>query len=492
MVFKIEPLQLPDPIKQPQVDFRPIGEIGDAVAAYRRRQQIADTLAGATDVNGGLDVDKAGAELARQGLLDEARPMLALAQQKAALAQTVAHQQATLGEETRHNRATEATATEALNKPHYVETSPDYLEGQPGGVMEIRPNGGASRFITPNSLTAQPQAAAPPPNPPPIALASDEFSKRFAGEPAPSPAAAASPGNSLIARIRAAKAVGATPDQLEQMLPAALQSTVHGLAAYDQDPAKLSARGASKTGGMAFRDQLIALTKEIHPEYGTEHYTTKQQTLNDFAKGPEGRTVRSVNNLVEHLDVAEELVHALNNGDNQVINEAKNKFRRIFGYEAPSNAAAVAPIVGGELNKVIAGANGGGIDERSQAAIAALGQQKSPGQALTDIQYIKRLMAGQAHGLQRQYEAGTHGSADFREKYLSPQTRAALDKLEGKTGAAPAIPKVTNAAEANTLIGQARDAIAQGAPRDAVLKRLLDAGVPPTAAAAATSATAGQ
>jgi hypothetical protein len=40
-------------------------------------------------------------------------------------------------------------------------------------------------------------------------------------------------------------------------------------------------------------------------------------------------------------------------------------------------------------------------------------------------------------------------------------------------------PKITNRDDANALIGEARDAIARGAPRDAVIKRLQERGVSP-------------
>lgn len=77
----------------------PLGQIGDAIAAGRRKQLIADTINGAIGPDGQLDFDRAGAALTRAGLFDEARPMLAPAQQKAAMGQTASHQAAQLGME---------------------------------------------------------------------------------------------------------------------------------------------------------------------------------------------------------------------------------------------------------------------------------------------------------------------------------------------------------------------------------------------------------
>lgn len=105
----ITPLQLPDAIRQPQIDWSPLSQLGDAFAANARRQKIAETLASNTGPGGALDIDRAGASLARLGLLDEARPFLALAQQKAHLAQSAAGQ----AEAARHNRAMEGIAQAA-------------------------------------------------------------------------------------------------------------------------------------------------------------------------------------------------------------------------------------------------------------------------------------------------------------------------------------------------------------------------------------------
>jgi len=105
----INDLQLPKWAPAPQVDFTPLGQIGDAIAANRRKQAIGEALAGATDQSGNIDVAKAGTSLAQLGLTDEAKPMLALAQQKAALAQSAAGQIETA----RHNKAIEGIQSQA-------------------------------------------------------------------------------------------------------------------------------------------------------------------------------------------------------------------------------------------------------------------------------------------------------------------------------------------------------------------------------------------
>ena len=82
---QIRPLDLPGMVNVGSPDFRPLGEIGDTLAAARRKAQIAEIMQGATGPNGQIDVERAGTLLAQIG--EDPRAMLALAQQKASMAQ---------------------------------------------------------------------------------------------------------------------------------------------------------------------------------------------------------------------------------------------------------------------------------------------------------------------------------------------------------------------------------------------------------------------
>jgi hypothetical protein len=117
-------IQIPGLINVPQLDFKPLNQIGQSIGAARRQQAIGDTVAAATGPDGKLDVEAAAGELAKMGLLDEARPMLALAQQKAALAQqaafhndTVDYQNRSLAQTGAHQAAVERLAREQYENP---------------------------------------------------------------------------------------------------------------------------------------------------------------------------------------------------------------------------------------------------------------------------------------------------------------------------------------------------------------------------------------
>jgi hypothetical protein len=87
----INPLQLPEPVRSPHIDFSALGKIGDAIAAHRRKSAIQDAITSATDDQGNVNYGKAGAALSKIGALEEGRSMLALAESKAQAARAQAN-----------------------------------------------------------------------------------------------------------------------------------------------------------------------------------------------------------------------------------------------------------------------------------------------------------------------------------------------------------------------------------------------------------------
>ena len=140
---QIRPLDLPNAIPATPIDFRPLSDIGNTVGEYRRKQQIADVLSQATDAQGNLNTEKAGALLAQIGATEEARPMLALAQQKAALAQHAGQAGASLAEQAQHNRAMEGLAREQFQAAQEGSKVPPGFTRTPEGGISFVPGGPA-------------------------------------------------------------------------------------------------------------------------------------------------------------------------------------------------------------------------------------------------------------------------------------------------------------------------------------------------------------
>lgn len=267
---------------------------------------------------------------------------------------------------------------------------------------------------------AAPQAAFSPANPTPSSRVAQGFQDVGAQ---PATASQVSPYNDAVLANQ----------------PAGVQTLIRGLAGYDLDPNSLSTRPNKM--GVSPRDEAIRLTKQYSPEYEQANFANRKRTEGSFNVGVEGRVTRAVGNLTEHLSTAEELAKALNNGDNQLYNSIKNKFGTLFGATAPTNAAIAAPIIGGEMTKVIAGASGGGVTERLENALNALGQAKTWPQLQEGLQTVRRLMVGQIHGLENQYIAGTYyGPEKGKERYrtrLTPGARKMLDAEEARVAAPP-------------------------------------------------------
>lgn len=141
--LELNPLQIPtnDP-RAAAIDFRPLGQIGEQIGAYRRGQEIRDTIAGVTDANGNIDLQRAGAALMKINAVDEARPLMELAIRKQQLAQSGgAHAEAA-----RHNQAMEGLAREQFQAAQKgSKTPPGFMEAPDGGIT-FRPGGPADPF----------------------------------------------------------------------------------------------------------------------------------------------------------------------------------------------------------------------------------------------------------------------------------------------------------------------------------------------------------
>jgi hypothetical protein len=156
-----------------------------------------------------------------------------------------------------------------------------------------------------------------------------------------------------------------------------------------------------------------------------QKFEAAQKAQKDFATGAQGNAVKSFNVAVDHLDLLRNLAQAMGNGDVRTINSMRNMFRTEFGSDLPTNVDAAKSIVAAEINKAIT-AGGGALGDREdlQRPIDTANSW-SQISGVIDKTYMP-LMAGQLHGLQRQYEFSTH-QKDF-DQMLSPRTQQYLQQ----------------------------------------------------------------
>ena len=155
------------------------------------------------------------------------------------------------------------------------------------------------------------------------------------------------------------------------------------------------------------------------------------KAVKDFSTGKQGNAVRSFNTALEHIHSLEGLVGALDNGDIQLVNKAKNAYASATGSAAPTNFDATKKIVADEIVKAIIGASGGVADREEAARV--ISSTNSPAQLQGVINSYKELMSGQLKGLEEQYAAST-GRKDFADKYLTKKAKEVRAAQQGGSG----------------------------------------------------------
>ena len=218
----------------------------------------------------------------------------------------------------------------------------------------------------------------------------------------------------------------AGPDEVSSM-----QDNLAGIAKQiaNYDKAPLSSRNAVSPVGLAISNMV----KQINPDYHEGDYANNNKAKADFNTGSQGDTVRSLNVATSHLSLLDQLRTALNNGDTQGLNAAKNALSQQFGGVPITNYETAANLVKDEVaNSIISGGGTGGDREEYAKPLAAL---TSPQQGQGASNTLRSLMVGQLRGYQKQYESSTH-ARDFADK-LEPSVAGMLSNPKFATPSGP-------------------------------------------------------
>lgn len=221
----------------------------------------------------------------------------------------------------------------------------------------------------------------------------------------------------------------------------AFESVAQSIANYDRSEATALSRYPAPVRG-----QIQARVSAINPSYQQTNYNEANATKLAFAKGPQGQSVQSLNSTISHMDLMKQYVAALDNNDFQTANALKNAISTEFGGTAPTNAKAVAEILGPEMAKAVL-PNGGTGPER-EGFVDTLKQKASQGQLVGVLNTYQGLMAGQLLSLKKRYENIPGQPKDFESKFLLPETQQILVNrpeyhagvTSGAGGGAPAAP----------------------------------------------------
>jgi hypothetical protein len=245
----------------------------------------------------------------------------------------------------------------------------------------------------------------------------------------PSPTEKQPSGAPVLQNPTAAMKAGLTGEDFLTHLPNQVAAQVRAIGRYDQpSPA---ARSLTTTAGR----QLMDFVNTAYPAYDAKQYGAISAAEKEFTSRKKGDTTRALNVAVDHLGTLQQVSDALENQDARLFNQAGNFIALQTGQPAPTDFAAVKRIVADELTKAVLG-SAGALGDRT-AVDSALNAANSPAQMKQVIDRYKQLMGGQLNGLEQQYTAST-GKKDFRDRFLTPATRAALGAAAPASAAPPA------------------------------------------------------
>jgi hypothetical protein len=242
----------------------------------------------------------------------------------------------------------------------------------------------------------------------------------------PSPTEKQPSGAPVLQNPAAAMKAGLTGEDFLTHLPKQVAAQVRAIGeGRESSPA---ARSLTTPAGR----QLMDLVNTAYPGYDAKQYGVMNTAEKAFTSGKKGDTTRALNVAVDHLGTLQQVSDALENRDTRLFNQAGNFIALQTGHPAPTDFAAVKRIVADEVTKAVLG-GAGALGDR-KAIDDTINAANSPAQLKQAIDRYKQLMGGQLNGLEQQYTAST-GKKDFRDRFFTPATRAAL----GATAPAAAV-----------------------------------------------------
>jgi hypothetical protein len=168
-----------------------------------------------------------------------------------------------------------------------------------------------------------------------------------------------------------------------------------------------------------------------------QDFVGAQRAVNSAAGGTIGNQMRSINNVVGHLQLFENTFQAIQNGDNQTLNKLNAGWQREFGQPAPTTIQTIGQVVGPELTKILAQTGAGSTEERQQFPEIAGSLVNAPEQTGAAVGALKNMVSRQAADLALQYHGAT-GRGDFAKRYMAGDVAQYLDMAPDAAQPTPA------------------------------------------------------
>ena len=266
--------------------------------------------------------------------------------------------------------------------------------------------------------------------------------------------------------------------------------TDNELKAYQDGRLPISSRMVSTPRGQAL---LNALT-EKDPTFDAVNYNARAKTRADYTSGKTAQNIKSIETALNTLSQAQDAsdkVGGVNNAwiANTPLNWAYSKYLGAESSPELNTYNTLAKTAADETTRAVIGAGGTGADRETRES--QFGVAQSPDARKASLTTAAQELAARLDPIANGYNQGmgtTKGGIDL----LSPQAQNAYYKLTGQMPAnatagqaqpqqpatQPQQPTMKlSQQQAGNAVLQAKSAIAKGAPRDAVIKRLQSAGV---------------
>lgn len=276
-------------------------------------------------------------------------------------------------------------------------------------------------------------------------------------------------------------------------LPPEVAATVKGLADYQINPASLSIRGGH-------RERLLGLTLQYDPDYDQRLYNASQKSISEFnAGGPQspagvltaGNTAilhaAEMSDAIEKMRRQPGLLNWLGRQDIPFVSYAANQLnnKAVKGTaagEALSEFDTARQRFSEEVTKFYSGS--GGSEAERERAIKLLDDAKSLPELRAAIQMDAQLMRDKVAQMQNRLRNSMGPVAWRRALATNPESvlvyensQKAFDKIKSRARFGET--QGGDSGSPDDAIAKARDAIARGASREAVIKRLREYGIDP-------------
>ena len=217
-------------------------------------------------------------------------------------------------------------------------------------------------------------------------------------------------------------------DALLQKWPEEIQTSVRGLVNYQTSPDTFPPRKYAKSGQMD-RETAVGLAQMIDPTFSEKLFKSRQAALIDFTspKGKAGGNIVALNTAVQHLDKLNQDIDALQNGNFQGWNAAKNWVNTtVEGKTAKTNFETDRDAVANEMATVFKGT--GATDQEIKAWRENMSAAESPQQLHESMQHLLGLMSGRLNALNGMYSAAM-GRNERSFTFLNDSSRQILHRL---------------------------------------------------------------